>query len=222
MPLCAPRIADLGPANLIHVECPCSHTEWLTAKMLETAGVGPVKMPAPFTGSVYAPRIDRLRKPVASLTAQHMEDLERYLDEIVDPTIAEFASHPTSRRNAFLACVTTCHAVDYLAYRRKSPSQMRQVFCRQPSDFDLVDRVAHAFKHVMSGHPNSPEKPPLGAEEVIPRPPAFWGVAIWGLSRWRDQAGGVTLEYDHDVDLLDTVKRAAQFPREQTQTPSSP
>jgi hypothetical protein len=35
------RIEDLGPDDFVHVECPCGHTELLTASMLKTAGVSP-------------------------------------------------------------------------------------------------------------------------------------------------------------------------------------
>jgi hypothetical protein len=41
-----------------------------------------------------------------------MEDLRRYLEEIVEPTVKDFAEHPASVRHAFLACVATYHAVD--------------------------------------------------------------------------------------------------------------
>jgi hypothetical protein len=45
-----------------------------------------------------------------------MEDLERYLTEIVQPTIDDFTNDPLSVRLAFIACVVTFHSVDYLAY----------------------------------------------------------------------------------------------------------
>src|ERR1700716_258827 len=35
------RLRDLGPGDLIKVECICGHTELLTASMLATAGVKP-------------------------------------------------------------------------------------------------------------------------------------------------------------------------------------
>ena len=55
-----------------------------------------------------------------------VEDLERYLNEIVDPTIEELAEHRTSVRHTFLACVAVFHAVDYLAYTRKSRTLREQ------------------------------------------------------------------------------------------------
>jgi hypothetical protein len=45
-----------------------------------------------------------------------MEDFVRYLEEIVEPTIADFEQNARSVRHAFLACVTVFHAVDYLAF----------------------------------------------------------------------------------------------------------
>jgi hypothetical protein len=75
-----------------------------------------------------------------------MEDLMRYLDEIVDPTIKDFESNPTSVRHAFLACVVAFHAIDYLAYPRKSRG-LRQKFGKESPEFSVIDHVAHAFKH---------------------------------------------------------------------------
>lgn len=140
-----------------------------------------------------------------------MEDLERYLDDVVDPTISDFEQNPTSVRHAFLACVATYHGVDYLAHPRKGVG-IRQRFRTESRDFALVDDVAHAFKHVVVGERS---KPRLTAREVISRPPAHWGVAVWDLSRWDDEVGGVTLDRDRDVDLLDVVRRATVFLRGQ-------
>src|SRR5207302_2319146 len=41
VPFYAARVSDLGPGDLVQVECACGHTERLTAAMLITAGVGP-------------------------------------------------------------------------------------------------------------------------------------------------------------------------------------
>jgi hypothetical protein len=38
-PLYDDRFEDLGPGDLVAVECVCGHTELLTAAMLRTAGV---------------------------------------------------------------------------------------------------------------------------------------------------------------------------------------
>ena len=67
-----------------------------------------------------------------------MAELERYLEEIVEPTVADFEQHPTSVRHAFLACVVTCHAVDYLDYPKAVSS--RDSFRKQSVDFRLTRR----------------------------------------------------------------------------------
>lgn len=138
-----------------------------------------------------------------------MEDLERYIEAVIEPTIKEFEAHPTSVRHAFLACVVTFHAADYLAFPKK-PRTTRQKLGRESTDFLQVDRWAHAFKHVATGHGSTR----LLAKSMIARPPAVWGEMVWGLSRWNDSTGGVTLNDNRDVDVLDTVKRAVVFLRE--------
>jgi hypothetical protein len=141
--------------------------------------------------------------------------LEQYLDEIIDPTIADLQANPTSRRHAFLACVVTFHAIDYLAYsgEMSNSRNFREKFRKASPEFAVVDRVAHAFKHVSAGHPNALRNQPIASDDVIPRPPAFFGVAVWGLSRCGDTVGGVTLNRERGVDLLSTVKKAVEFIR---------
>lgn len=41
VPLYAARLEDLGPGDLVKVECVCGHSELLTAAMLATAGMKP-------------------------------------------------------------------------------------------------------------------------------------------------------------------------------------
>jgi hypothetical protein len=143
-----------------------------------------------------------------------MEDLKRYLDDVVDPTIRDFEQHPTSVRHAFIACVVTFHAIDYLAHP-KSSRGIRQKFGSQSQDLAVVDRVAHAFKHVIVGPRHAPD---LTAREVISRPPAFFDVGYFDISRVDDTIGGVTLYGDRDIDLLDVAKRAVAFLRGKTST----
>lgn len=138
-----------------------------------------------------------------------MDDLERYLDEVVEPTIKDFEANPTSVRHAFLACVATFHGVDYLAHPRK-PQQLRQEFRRRSPDFELIDHVAHAFKHVTTGNPVNPQ---LTATGVIMRPPGKFGELVLDLSRLDDPVGGVTLDNDRTIGLLEIVRRAAAFLR---------
>jgi hypothetical protein len=137
-------------------------------------------------------------------------DAKQYADEVMDPTIAEFENEPRSRRRAFIACLVTFHLIDYIdAQRRK---ELRQEFRGDCPAFAVVDRVTHAFKHVTTGHPQSPIQP-LAAGQVIERPPATRGQAVWDLSLWDDAVGGVTIASEHHRNLLADVKEAAAFLR---------
>jgi hypothetical protein len=140
-----------------------------------------------------------------------MADLVCYLDEVVEPTVRDLQANPTSVRHAFLACVVVFHAVDYRAYPKKA-RVTREKYGQASPDFALVDQVAHAFKHVVTRRRSTRRN----VKDVISRPPAYFGAAVWGLSRWDDRIGGVTLDSDRSVDLLDVVKRAVAFLRQQT------
>jgi hypothetical protein len=148
-----------------------------------------------------------------------MEDLARYLDEIVEPTIDDLRRNPTSLRLAFLACVAAFHSIDYLACdtnqvpRKGLVGNLKDQFRKESEAFALIDDVAHAFKHVSAGKRTNPN---LRAKEVIARPPAVWDAAVWDLSRWDDRTGGVTLEEDRQADLLDALERTLTFLREET------
>jgi hypothetical protein len=138
-----------------------------------------------------------------------VEDLERYLEEMVGPTLEDFEANPMSRRHAFLACVVIAHAVDYLEHPR-GPNQRRNKLKKQSKDFRLVDQIAHAFKHVRSS---------LKQSQVIVRPPAYWGNAVWGFSQWDDKTGGITVDNEVRVDLLGAAKNAVTILRDISQTP---
>jgi hypothetical protein len=45
------RLEDLGPGDLVRVECACGHTELLTPSMLATAGVKPYESILDFSSS---------------------------------------------------------------------------------------------------------------------------------------------------------------------------
>jgi len=141
-----------------------------------------------------------------------MDDFVRYLDEIVDPTVADFEAKPASVRHAFLTCVAVFHAIDYLAYPNPSRG-LRNQYKAKSRAFALVDRVAHAFKHVET-NPRQPTN--LIASSVIARPPAVMGVMEYGLSITGDIAGAVTLKEDPSISVLDAVKEAVKFLKEQT------
>jgi len=85
---------------------------------------------------------------------------------------------------------------------------LRKKFGNESADFKRVDDVAHAFKHVQNRKPQMTSN-----SDVISRPPAAWDEGVWDLSRWGDSAGGVTLDTDRDVDLLEVVKSASSFLR---------
>jgi hypothetical protein len=141
-----------------------------------------------------------------------MEDFERYLHEIVEPTIEDFAEHPTSVRHGFLACVATYHSLDYLAFDRatgRTPKgtvgNLRETFGQMSEDFRLVDDVAHAFKHVVANRRN----PNLRSNEITRQSGAFSS----GFSSGFD-VGAVTVSGRPEVNLLSTVRRAEKFLRE--------
>jgi hypothetical protein len=138
-----------------------------------------------------------------------MENLIKYLDGIVEPTIDDFRSNPASVRHAFLACVAVFHSIDYLAFPR-SGRGLRQELGNKSPDFKLVDDVAHAFKHVVAGNPNEPR---LKAEQVIMRTGAFQAGAFDPLAF---DVGAVTLTEPPGVNLLRTVEQAVHFLREYT------
>ncbi len=62
------------------------------------------------------------------------------------------------------------------------------------------------------GHDLSPIRP-LKVDDIITRPPAFFGEAMFGLSPYSDLVGGVTVMNEPGEDLLEVVKRAAGYLR---------
>jgi hypothetical protein len=136
-----------------------------------------------------------------------------YLEQIVDPTIAEFDKNPYSRRHAFLACLVTFHTIDYIEPREPQKRSAREAFRKESDAFAVIDRVAHAFKHVKTGHSKSEYNRPLRVEHVYSRPPAITGVMRTGISRLGDTTGGVALWGENSTDLLPIVKQASKFLR---------
>jgi hypothetical protein len=63
----AERVSDLGPGDLVHVECPCGHTELLTAAMLATAGVAPDRKVADLSRRMRCRECDELGRAVVSI-----------------------------------------------------------------------------------------------------------------------------------------------------------
>ncbi len=87
-----------------------------------------------------------------------MNDLARYLEVIVEPTVDDFKRNPLSVRHAFLACVATYHAIDRVAYP-KSPGNLRKQWRKHSSEFTVIDMVAHHFKHVKSDDEKAATQP---------------------------------------------------------------
>jgi len=139
-------------------------------------------------------------------------DARKYLEQIVEPTIADFEGCPYSRRHAFLACLVTFHTTDYIALSNRH-GNLREIFRKASKEFAIIERVAHAFKHVKTGNPNNANNQPLSVKQVYSRPPAMAGVMQCGASRLGDTIGGVALWGEDCVDLLPTVKQAAAFLR---------
>jgi hypothetical protein len=146
-----------------------------------------------------------------------MDDLERYLDQIVEPTIKDFEERPTSVRHAFLACVAVFHSLDYLAFdsvnqrpRKGRVGNLRKSFGGLYPEFRLVDQIAHAFKHVVSDRGD--EGVEIGASEIISRVPAGYGDGGSGSGAYGGP-GGATLESETTVDLLRDLKRSVDILR---------
>jgi hypothetical protein len=137
-----------------------------------------------------------------------MKDAQTYVEEIVLPTIREFEREPASRRRAFLACVALFHTVDYLAAEPSSLSKgnLRKQFRTESADFVIVDRVAHAFKHMNTGDELSPDNKPLHVRAVFSRPPSFSGVMVAGLSYLGDKVGGVEIWNERGRDRHQNLK----------------
>lgn len=130
-------------------------------------------------------------------------DVQQFITEMVEPTLREFEENPTSVRHAFLACVTTFHIIDYLNAKSE-----RQKFQNESPAFKEVDRIAHAFKHVIG---RIGQTSPLNASDVISRPPAKWDSAVFDLARWDDENGGVFSRQNRNGDILEAVQQALKF-----------
>lgn len=132
-----------------------------------------------------------------------MFDARRYLQEIVTPTVDDYAANVRSVRHGFLACLVTFHTLDYLAKGTHKDTMRTQMRKECPS-FREIDGIAHALKHTAAAGNLRPE-------HVIERPPAVWDEAVWDLSRWDDEVGGVTLSSKTDLDLLKELNLALAY-----------
>lgn len=93
-----------------------------------------------------------------------MTKLQAYIDEVVEPTLAEHEEDATVRR-AFLLAVAIYHAVDRAAEDRglKGRGNLRKAWGRSSAAFKLVDVVAHRFKHVVNPAENETREDQWGA-----------------------------------------------------------
>jgi hypothetical protein len=150
-----------------------------------------------------------------------VEDLERYLNEIVEPTVDDFRRQPSSVRIGFLACVAIDHSVDYLAFpgdrsrwdgkeHRAKRQRLRKQFGEENDQFRLASEAANAFKHV-----KTTSKRGLEASEIYERPPAMAGRMMAGASMLGDMTGAVVID---GYDLLQVVTEALRFLRLKTRT----
>jgi hypothetical protein len=142
-----------------------------------------------------------------------MEDLKRYLRDIVEPTVQDFLQQRSSVRIGFLACVAVDHSVDYLAFpadrakwdgdeHRRRRGDLRKQFCKENEHFRLASDVANAFKHVKT------KKSGLEASQIYERPPAVVGRMVLGRSMLGDATGAVVVDGN---DLFEAVAGALSF-----------
>lgn len=61
------RVSDLGPGDLVEVECRCGHTETLTAAMLTTAVVAPLEKVQDLGGRLRCRECDQKGRAVVSI-----------------------------------------------------------------------------------------------------------------------------------------------------------
>ena len=66
-PLYAARLENLGPDDLVKVECVCGHTELLTAAMLSTADVKPNEILVDLQPKMRCRECDERGKAVLSI-----------------------------------------------------------------------------------------------------------------------------------------------------------
>ncbi|WP_271591131.1 hypothetical protein [Bradyrhizobium sp. CCBAU 65884] len=148
-----------------------------------------------------------------------VEDYERYVNEIVEPTVDDFRQLPSSVRIGFLACVAIDHSVDYLAFpgdrsqwdgkeHHTRRAALRRQFKEESEHFRLASEAANAFKHV-----KTTSKRGLEASEVYERPPALAGRMMAGASMVGDRTGAVVVD---GRNLLRVVTEALRFLRSKT------
>ena len=67
-PLYAARLEDIGPRDLVIVECACGHSQTLTASMLTTAGVKPYQVLVDLSAKLRCRECDERGKVMITVT----------------------------------------------------------------------------------------------------------------------------------------------------------
>jgi hypothetical protein len=133
-----------------------------------------------------------------------------FVTEIVLPTVHEFRDSPRSRRHAYLACYVAYHTKDQLT-EAGCQDVVANIRAAASPHFDVVADVCTGTKH-----PGRRGGFRVGKD--WDRPPALWGVAQFGISRWGDARGGREIRHGSEgVDLYESVKQvllayAAAYP----------
>ena len=72
-----------------------------------------------------------------------------YFHELVEPTIAEFESNPTSKRHAYAACVFAFHFADAAAaHAKRKQHEIVADLTNRTHAFPLVRDIANLSKHL--------------------------------------------------------------------------
>jgi hypothetical protein len=75
-----------------------------------------------------------------------VNDLDEYMELIVEPTYEEYKKNSSSVRLAYLVCLVAYHAVDRAAYPN-DPDTLAKKWSSESMAFMLIAEVALHFKH---------------------------------------------------------------------------
>jgi hypothetical protein len=129
-----------------------------------------------------------------------MGELAHYIKEMVEPTVEEFKIKPHSNRHAYIACVVLFHCVDRVAYPKNITDLRKQWRTASPS-FELIDIVAHDFKHVEA------DRARKGAKVVSRiKPPGLFGAIKPGATLFNDTGKRAAI-----TNVLTAVEEALTF-----------
>jgi hypothetical protein len=141
-----------------------------------------------------------------------MEDLERYLKDVVQPTVQEYRAEPGSSRRAQLACLVLFHSVDYLAYPNPA-SKLRTEWRKRSEDFKIIDDIAHAFKHYQSTTSRRRTK----TTDISMRSNGAIGTIAFNTYPFDSSSSTVVVATYKNLDLLKSVLQTERFLVEQVQ-----